>query len=59
MMIFIYLTVAFLSFTAGFLLAGNTETEIKIPDEEVNFAATEDLRREYENFLNYDGSEQM
>jgi len=58
-MIFIYLIVAFLSFTAGFLLAGKTEPEIKFPSEKANFAVTDDLRREYENFLNYDGSEQM
>jgi len=57
-MIFIYLLVAILSFLVGFLLEGKTRPEIKISRRKGTLAADENSRREYENFLNYDGSEQ-
>ena len=58
-MIFIYLTIAVLSFLVGFLLSSKTKPEIKILRKKGRFAADENLRREYENFLNYDGTEQL
>lgn len=57
-MIFIYLLVAILSFLVGFLFAGKTKPETKRHRKKGSLATTEALRREYENFLNYDGSEQ-
>ena len=59
MIIFIYLLVALLAFWAGFLLAGKTQPEIISKRKKGLYATTEDFRREYENFLNYDGSEQL
>lgn len=57
-MIFIYLLVAILAFLVGFLFAGKPKPEIKTKHQKGISAITEELRREYENFLNYDGSEQ-
>ena len=57
-MIFIYLLVAGLSFAVGFLLGEKPKPLIKPKPKKGTLAATENLRREYENFLNYDGSEQ-
>ncbi len=57
-MIFIYLLVAGLSFVVGFLLGEKPKPLIKPKTKKGTLAATENLRREYENFLNYDGSEQ-
>ena len=57
-MLFIYLLVAVLSFLVGFLSAEKCKAEIKKAHKKGDFATTEKLRREYENFLNYDGSEQ-
>ena len=57
-MIFIYLLVAVLAFLVGFLLAEKTNPKIKPKSKMEASAITEKVRREYENFLNYDGSEQ-
>ena len=57
-MIFIYLLVAVLAFLVGFLLAEKTNPKTKPKSQKEVSAIAEEIRREYENFLNYDGSEQ-
>lgn len=57
-MIFIYLLVAVLAFLVGFLLAEKTNPKTKPKSQKGVSAIAEEIRREYENFLNYDGSEQ-
>ncbi len=59
MIVFIYLLVAILAFLVGYLLAGKTQPEIIKKRKKDLYATTEISRREYENFLNYDGSEQL
>lgn len=58
MMIFLYLLIAVLAFIAGFLSAKSQKPQVKVLRKKGDFGATEQLRREYENFLNYDGTEQ-
>lgn len=58
-MLFIYLLVAVTAFLGGYLTALKIKPEISSVRKKGDFAATEKLRREYENFLNYDGSEQQ
>ena len=57
-MIFLYLLIAVLAFLCGFWFAQNQKIHIKTTRKKGDFAASEKLRREYENFLNYDGTEQ-
>ena len=59
MIILIYLLVATVSFCVGFLLAGKSYPKPLKKQKEDIYATTEKFRREYENFLNYDGSEQL
>ena len=57
-MYLIIILLCILAFFVGFLM-GSFEKNIFIsPTEKLKRAEIQKLRREYENFLNYDGSEQ-
>lgn len=57
-MILVYFLIAFLAFCTGWLFSENKIKKAEKPRKKGDFGADEKLRREYENFLNYDGSEQ-
>ena len=59
-MIFLYLLIAVLAFLTGWFLGKQrTVKPIYKPVKKGDFGTEENLRKEYENFLNYDGSEQI
>lgn len=55
----IFLIIAFLAFFAGYALGNIKEPQIKKAKTVKADPLLERQRREYENFLNYDGSEQF
>ena len=58
MIIFVYALIAVMAFCLGFLFGKSKEVKLKNIKNITPHKATVSLIREYENFLNYDGSEQ-
>ena len=58
MIIFIYVVIAAMAFCLGFIFGKSKEVRLKNVRNITPHKATVSLIREYENFLNYDGSEQ-
>lgn len=59
-MIFVYLLIAVLGFSTGWLLSKqNIAKPICKNRKKGDFGTEEKFRKEYENFLSYDGSEQI
>ncbi len=58
-MIFIYLTLAVSAFFIGYNFALNRKAKLQFNRKKGVTAIDENLQREYENFLSYDGSEQQ
>ncbi len=57
-MLFLYFLIAVLAFLCGYYFAKAQNGKSKAKPKKENFAVGEKVFREFENFLNYDGTEQ-